>query len=117
MNDCPICGGSSCQTYPLMLERFAAGRDREHWRAVHDRMNGITPSYPPLLEQLGNAARAAVGFVASGVSVADEAEQGRRIAICHTCEFFDHAQERCFKCGCAGGWKAWVASSKCPTGK
>jgi hypothetical protein len=34
---CPICGVAGCgRTYPLMLERWAAGRDREHWRRIHD---------------------------------------------------------------------------------
>jgi hypothetical protein len=37
---CPICGGTGCKTYDLMLVRYLSGRDRDHWRRVHDRLNG-----------------------------------------------------------------------------
>ena len=87
------------------------------WMRIHDQINGIAPSYPPLLTQAGNAVKAAAGFVASGFAVADQAEQERRLAICQECEFFDHARSRCTKCGCIAVWKAWVASQKCPIGK
>jgi hypothetical protein len=40
---CPICGGEGCATYPLMVKEFAAGRNREHWRTIHDQMNGVAP--------------------------------------------------------------------------
>jgi len=38
---CLICGSTGCTTYPLMIERFVAGRDREHWQCIHDQINGI----------------------------------------------------------------------------
>jgi hypothetical protein len=41
---CVICGKEACKTYPLMIERFTAGRDVEHWRRIHDRMNGMAPT-------------------------------------------------------------------------
>ena len=77
--------------------------------------------YPSLLQQAVNATHA-VGAVVAGavrgepVSVPQE-EQDRRLAICHACEFWDAAQERCSKCGCFGQWKTWLGSQKCPIGK
>jgi hypothetical protein len=29
-----------------MWERFAAGRDVEHWRSIHDQLNGLVPFDP-----------------------------------------------------------------------
>ncbi len=45
---CTICNKPECpgKTYPLMVERFAAGRDVDHWRATHDRINGLAPMNP-----------------------------------------------------------------------
>jgi hypothetical protein len=45
---CPICRFAECpgKGYPLMWERFAAGRDVEHWRAIHDGLNGLA-AVPP----------------------------------------------------------------------
>ena len=118
---CPICGRAGCVTYPLMLERFAAGRDVEHWTRIHDQLNGIAPSYPPLLEQLGNAAAAAgrlIGAAVTGQAVAvSQEEQDRRLAICGGCEQFDPQQGRCRKCGCVGRWKSQLATEQCPLGK
>jgi hypothetical protein len=34
-----ICGGTGCKLYPLMIERWNAGRDREHWQRIHDEIN------------------------------------------------------------------------------
>jgi hypothetical protein len=41
IDPCPICGGTGCRTYDLMLVRYLSGRDRDHWRRVHDRLNGV----------------------------------------------------------------------------
>ena len=30
-----------------MYERYAAGRDVEHWRLIHDRLNGLVPMQAP----------------------------------------------------------------------
>lgn len=83
--------------------------------------NGGTSVYPPLREQLGNAA-SAVGRVAyammHGQHIAvDQDEQNRRLAICRDCEFFDATQGRCMKCGCFGAFKSWLATERCPIGK
>jgi len=85
--------------------------------AMPDAIGYEPPAYPSYAAMAGNAVKAAAAFVASGFAVASDEEQGRRIAICHGCEKFDHAQGRCTICGCAGGWKAWVASSHCPLDK
>lgn len=52
---CPICGGSDCVTYPLMLTRWAEGRDREHWRLIHDRLNDPAPLPSP--DQFADASK------------------------------------------------------------
>jgi len=77
--------------------------------------------YPPLFQQARNAVQAVGSVVASivrgePVTVSQE-EQDRRLAICHTCEFWDAAQGRCSKCGCFGAWKTWLASQQCPIAK
>jgi hypothetical protein len=79
---------------------------------------GQTPEYPSLFQQAVNAVQAVGSVVASAVrgepvSVPEE-ERDRRLAICHACEFWDAAQERCSKCGCFGQWKTWLASQRCP---
>lgn len=45
---CPICGEIDCGgvVYALMVERYAAGRDREHWRRIHDRADAPPPPTP-----------------------------------------------------------------------
>jgi hypothetical protein len=113
----------------LTAEDYPDQQMRDAWRARVIRMVSggteealvveveVEQTYPSLWNQAKNAAAAAVGFVASGFAVVDEAEQTRRLTICHACEFFDHAQARCTKCGCSGVYKAWVASSKCPIDK
>lgn len=42
---CPICGVVDCGgvIYPHMVSRFLAGKDREHWRRIHDRVGGTVP--------------------------------------------------------------------------
>lgn len=48
MDLCPICQKpvAECKGYPLMRERFAAGRDVAHWRRIHDQLNGLIPTEP-----------------------------------------------------------------------
>jgi len=54
MNDaCPICGVVGCtRSYPLMLARWAAGRDREHWRRIHDEIDAPPGDRPSVSESL-----------------------------------------------------------------
>ena len=81
----------------------------------------ITPAYPSVIEQAGNAV-SAMGRVfkavvtQQAVAVSDE-EQQRRLAICETCEFYDAIKGRCTKCGCLGTFKAWIATERCPIDK
>lgn len=72
------------------------------------------PSYPPAIVQAGNALGAAAAFILDGFRTADDAEQARRLAICHACEHYDASQHRCRACGCFADLKARVASSSCP---
>lgn len=41
----------------------------------------------------------------------------KRLDICLSCEFFDHTQERCTKCGCFMKLKAKLLAAKCPLEK
>lgn len=48
MNEpCPICGVVDCKgfVYSYMVSEYAAGRNRGHWRRIHDREGGA--GYPP----------------------------------------------------------------------
>lgn len=73
--------------------------------------------YPSLVQQAKNASVAFGSAVASGFAHVDQAEQNRRLAICHACDVFDTKQGRCSKCGCFTKWKTWLATQKCPIGK
>lgn len=99
------------------VERYRELCEGDSEQAGKYRALMIRLAYPPLIEQAGNAARAAAGFVASGFALADEAEQSRRLAICGGCEFFASDANRCAKCGCGLSLKARLASSSCPTGR
>jgi len=78
---------------------------------------------PSLLRRAKNAAKAAVGFVASGMEMASTEEASHRLAICHQpCELFRASDGICTHpgCGCflAGPiGKTRIASQKCPLGK
>lgn len=74
-------------------------------------------AYPTIWEQARNLSSSMVAAAASGFAHVDQAEQDRRLTICHGCEFFDPSQGRCTKCGCVARWKAWLASEHCPGGK
>ncbi len=113
---CPICGKDGCKTYPLMVENFLAGKNVDHWRRVHDRMNSSV-EYPSLVQQVKNLGMAAFNFAKDGFKTVDEVEQSRRLEICKGCEFFDAVQNRCKKCGCYMKWKTMLSSQKCPIDK
>lgn len=79
------------------------------------------PEFPPLLQQVANAAAAAgrvVGAVvrAEPVLVPPE-EAARRLAICESCDAFDRASRRCRQCGCSCGWKTSLSLEVCPLNK
>lgn len=85
----------------------------EFERTGHDNV----PEYPSFGSMVVNAAATAVDFAASGFALADDAEVERRLAICHSCEFYDHSQARCTKCGCHMNGKARIAAAHCPIDK
>lgn len=114
---CPICGEVGCRkkVYPRMLSEHAAGRNVAHWERIHGGGPGASEaSYPPVMEQVGNAIGAAAAFVASGGVMVDDAERSRRLLICAECTHYDASQRRCRLCGCRLNLKARIASQHCP---
>jgi len=114
--------------YAMLLQWLKSGTDGQKRHAAFrlgqpDAINfvGQTPEYPSLATMVKNATVAAGSVVASIVHgepiQASEEEQARRLEICHACEFFDHQQGRCTKCGCFGQWKTWLATQRCPIDK
>lgn len=116
---CPICGIVDCGgvVYPRMVSEYAAGRNRDHWRRIHDGAAASVESYPPVLERAGNAAKSLGRAVASGFAAVDAAERDRRLATCRECEHFDAGPGRCRLCGCVARWKARLATEHCPIAK
>ncbi len=77
--------------------------------------------YPPISTQLRTAASAAGRAVTAAVTgqpvrVSVE-ERDRRQAICHACDEFDPAENRCRRCGCSLAVKPWLKTEVCPIGK
>ena len=97
-----------------MLEGWLATGTEAQKQHARWRLGQEDKSYPPMLAQVGNALGAAARFVADGFRLVDDAEQARRLAICHACEHHDAGQGRCRACGCFADVKAQVASSTCP---
>lgn len=100
--------------------------EREGYRSIVETMfahfqSPLIPSqeseFPSLLEQFGNAAKAAVDFVASGFETVDDAEYERRRKICRACDQFDAKADRCKRCGCSMAIKARGKVFACPEGK
>lgn len=48
MKTCPICNDPTCpgNGYQLMWGQYAAGSNVEHWRRIHDKLNGLAPMNP-----------------------------------------------------------------------
>lgn len=107
---CPIAG--ECNSYAGLCERIAKNPAR--WLPVLNQVNAPASEYPPLLTQLGTAAKAAARFIGSGCATVDRAEFDRRHAICEGCEHFDRAADRCRKCSCHLAVKPWSKAEKCP---
>lgn len=71
---------------------------------------------PPRIVQAAHAA-AAAGRVGRAIVKREPvrvslAEQGRRLAICQSCEHF--TGRTCALCGCFGAFKAHLATEQCP---
>lgn len=67
-----------------------------------------------VLGSLGRAVKSAA--TGQGVKVTQETAEAR-LAICRSCPFFRHADERCSKCGCYLAAKTYLRAEKCPVGK
>jgi uncharacterized paraquat-inducible protein A len=80
--------------------------------------NKPMPSIGAITSNLAQSVVRNVQSVASGNPLrlsSDEANQ--RLDVCKGCEFFNHAQERCGKCGCFMAVKTYLKAEKCPVGK
>lgn len=71
---------------------------------------------PPLTTKARNAMAAGLRVGAAAISGSpvqvDEAEQSRRLAVCSSCDRWTGST--CALCGCLGGFKARLATEKCP---
>lgn len=67
-----------------------------------------------VLGSLGKVVKAAAS--GQGVKVTQETAEAR-LAICRSCPFFRHTDERCSKCGCYMAVKTYLRAEKCPVGK
>ena len=78
------------------------------------------PQYPSPLkmaQNLGGSVVRNIHSVAQGNPLKVEpATAQARLNICKGCSFFDKAQERCIKCGCAMAVKTYLKAEKCPVG-
>lgn len=99
----------------LCSEDNPDSEQREAYRAqVMAMAVGEPPKYPPLWRQAGNATVAIGRAIVSGFATVPEEERNHRLLICMDCEFYDHTQERCTRCGCLGKWKTFLATEHCP---
>lgn len=91
----------------------------DYWEAKLGVKIGITTHTPDIIEQAGNALRAAgriIKAVVGGKKVrVSKDEQQRRLTICQGCDRFVNG--KCLDCGCVGRWKSWLATERCPLGK
>ena len=91
----------------------------------NNRIQQMASSNKPQMPSLGSmASNLAQSVVRNVQSVAagnalrlNENEANQRLNICRGCEFFNHAQERCGKCGCFMAVKTYLKAEKCPVGK
>jgi len=75
-------------------------------------------SYPNIFKQAANLAEAAGRLVSAwwqGKPIGRSADEIARILmICAGCEHYDHAQNRCKKCGCFSKFKSRLQTEHCP---
>jgi hypothetical protein len=77
-------------------------------------ISGQSSEYPSMATMAAHLAGAAARFVAGGLPLVDDAEFGRRSALCGDCPEYDHAHSRCRLCGCFLGAKLRAATEHCP---
>lgn len=119
-SSCPVAEGLACiaeQPGRAFMCSMAVRGDPIELQHIVDR-SATRPAYPPVLAQLGNLARAAVGFAASGFEVAGGDLAESRLAVCRTCPSgqYDDAANRCRLCGCYTQAKVRIAAETCPEG-
>lgn len=112
MARCPHCPAR--QGAPCDGERFARLCELAATRADYRRLlAGETPP-PTLLDKAASFIGAAASHIAAGCPHVDEAEKGRRLAICGRCEHHRSESGTCGLCGCALAIKASWALEHCP---
>jgi hypothetical protein len=113
---CPSCPCPDvCLQWPDFCE-WAKHKDESRYAHIcnRSRIGTDRAKYPPIVQQARNLFRSALGLARSGFRLAPKSIRRERLEICHGCEHYDLAQERCRVCGCANSVKAWVASDGCP---
>lgn len=76
------------------------------------------PSAMQMARNLGNSViNNAMSVVAGNSLRIDDSTAQNRLNTCKGCEFFNHVQERCGKCGCNMAVKTYLRAEKCPVGK
>lgn len=78
---------------------------------------GGEPTPPDGKTMAKNLLSAAGQVVKKGIKPRSKEEQAKCLAICHQCEFYIKAQDRCGKCGCYLSWKTKLKAWNCPEGK
>lgn len=77
--------------------------------------------YPSLPEQGKNLAATAFnifkGAMMGNPIMASEKVKEQREAICNSCEYKDHKEQKCIQCGCILEWKIPFAMTDCPEHK
>lgn len=89
-----------------------------------DPVSFIRPKKEPPLPSKGvmmaNAAKSLLKTAAAtlkGNPKLTKEEAAARLAICNSCEFFRHSDQRCGKCGCYMAIKTYLKSEKCPVNR
>lgn len=111
---CPI--PDRCPAWPIFCA-WAAEDPADPVKLAHIRHRStIDPAeYPPLAMQAGSLARSLWDWAVSGFAMATEAEQSRRLTICHDCPQWDDG--RCRICGCYVKVKITMKTEHCPIAK
>jgi hypothetical protein len=77
--------------------------------------SGVT--LPPKRTMVRSFGEAVGDVMKHGISIVDDEEYKKRLAICDDCEYFLPKHERCSKCGCFMKGKAKVEAWHCPIDK
>lgn len=72
---------------------------------------------PNLFTKLVNFTKDSIKHVGSGCVKSSPELKQQRISLCEDCEFFNHENRRCNKCGCPMDKKTEWFGAKCPIKK